>query len=222
MEQGRSLRMIIFLVLGAIICAATSLVGLNVLQRRSETAAPTVAAGPPAGASQQVLVDSVPITLNPDPSQLVYFPFEQPGGAVPEVVQPTPGLPLASATFVLAPPQPTVPLAPTASPDPVIFISYIVQQGDTLYGIAQAQNSAIELMALHGIDDNDLAPGATLNLPVANPAFCPGNRPYVVREHDTVFDIAAAHNTTAAVLQALNGLDAEYSIETAQVVCVPG
>jgi LysM repeat protein len=112
------------------------------------------------------------------------------------------------------PPMPTVP--------PVIFISYVVQSGDTLYSIADRNNSAIELMALHGIDSNDLAPGATLNLPIANPAYCPGSRAYVVRDKDTVSRIAASFGTTAQVIASMNQLPSDFRIDVTQVICVPG
>jgi LysM repeat protein len=106
-------------------------------------------------------------------------------------------------------------------PESVIFKDYVVQSSDSLYSIGQAQNSSIELMALHGIDGEDMVPGKTLRLPYANPAYCPGNRAYVVRDHDTVYGIATAFNTTPQAIAELNNLDSSYTIKPPQVICIP-
>jgi LysM repeat protein len=58
-------------------------------------------------------------------------------------------------------------------------------------------------------------------LPVANPAFCPGSQPHVVRDQQTVSEIARAYGTTPQAIGAINGLDANYSVKTTQVICVP-
>jgi LysM repeat protein len=96
-----------------------------------------------------------------------------------------------------------------------------VQSGNSLYSNADAQNSSIELMALHGIDNNDLVPGQVLNLPIANPAYCPGRRAYVVRDIDTLFRIAGIFNTTVTELRAINGISDDNMIQVTQVICVP-
>jgi LysM repeat protein len=106
--------------------------------------------------------------------------------------------------------------------DKVIFKEYTVMQGDSLYRIALANNSAIELMALHGISSTALVPGNIIpRLPYANPAYCPGYTAYVVRDHDTVFSIARTRGTTVATIAQLNRLDANYTIYAADVICVP-
>jgi LysM repeat protein len=96
-----------------------------------------------------------------------------------------------------------------------------VVQGDSLYSIAETNNSSIELMALHDIAEDQLVPGTTFELPYANPAYCPGSIAYVVRDKDTVFRIAAQFNATVDGIAQLNGLDPTYNIDVTQVICIP-
>ncbi len=111
--------------------------------------------------------------------------------------------------------------APAAATDKVIFKDYTVLQGDSLYSIAEANNSSIELMAKHGIDATDLIPGGVIRLPYANPAYCPGMRAYVVRDKDTVFRIAHFFSTSVDAIALTNRLDANYTIFTTDVICIP-
>ncbi len=100
-------------------------------------------------------------------------------------------------------------------------IAYQVQPNDTLYSIASAQGTSVALMAEYGIDAGDIVAGNVIQLPVANSAFCPNARTYVVREGDTAYSIGRRFNTTHEVLQSMNGLDANYTILIGQVLCVP-
>ena len=76
-------------------------------------------------------------------------------------------------------------------------------------------------MALYGISSENIIAGNTLSLPVANPAFCPGLIPYVVRDHETVSSIAQRYGTSPEAIASVNNLDANYSIKTTQVICIP-
>lgn len=197
--QFKSMNMVFVMAVSAVLCAAATFVALLLLINRQQT--------PPAGGNGGGTgVDgsgTAPLATLP--------PTVDPGQ--PKVV-PT-ALPTAIPATLTPPP-------PTRSPDPVIFIDpYIVQSGDSLYSIAEQQNSSIELMALWGISAENLVPGQPIRLPVANPAYCPGSRAYVVRDKDTAFRIAVQFNTTADVLQQMNGLDANYTVYTTQVICVP-
>jgi LysM repeat protein len=96
-----------------------------------------------------------------------------------------------------------------------------VQAGDTLYGIAKARVTSITLMARHGIAQDNLTPGNVIQIPVGNPAYCPGRRPYAVGEGDTAFGIARKFGTTAENIRSINGLDANYTIYAASIICVP-
>ena len=107
-------------------------------------------------------------------------------------------------------------------PDNFIFINYIVQQGDTLASIAEKNNTSAAVLELYGITSEELIPGNELPLlPVANPAYCPGTRSYIVRSGDSAYSIALNFNTTAEAIQQLNNLDSDYTIYTGQVLCIP-
>ncbi len=216
--QRQSLRMVFVLLVSAIFCAAATIGAINFVTDRSESPQLSQVAR-----SRQVLVDGILITLNGDPEKTVVLtdelntPLESPDispdqPAVAQDQEPSP-LPEPTATATLPPPTPI--------PDPVIFVNYTIRSGDSLFSIAEAQNSSIELMALHGIDDRDLVPGAALNLPVANPAYCPTSQAYVVRDRDTAFRIAQQFGTSADAIRDLNGLDSNYTVRVTQVICVP-
>jgi LysM repeat protein len=113
-------------------------------------------------------------------------------------------------------------LAPTATRSLcVIFEQYQVQPGDTLYSISNKRNTTIALMARFGIDATDIVPGDTIPLPVADPACCPGNSPYVVREGDTLSSIAVKCETTIDNLKQINGFGDIYRLDETDVICVP-
>jgi LysM repeat protein len=223
MSQNRGMNMVFVLVVSAIFCAAATFIAISLASGRSASAPTPI----PASPSEEVFVDGVLVSLDTDPALAISIPGELSPGAGLEsqtLITPFPlGTLQPSPVFLPTGTLPAVaPALPTRDPNQVIFISYVVQSGDNLYGIAAAQNSAIELMALHGIDDDDLVPGTTLNLPIANPAYCPGSRAYVVRDKDTVFRIAKQFNTTAATIAGMNGLGPDYAITVTQVICVPG
>jgi LysM repeat protein len=160
------------------------------------------------------------VSLGPDaappvqapPATEVVEPTPQP---TVEVIQPTQPQP-TQTTEVVAPPPPAA-----SGGQQVTFIDYVVQPGDTLYSIADKQTTSIELMAVHGISSEKIVPGATLRLPVANPAYCSSGRAYVVRPGDTVFSIARRYNTTTQAIASANGLDASFRINVAEVLCIP-
>lgn len=177
-------------------------------------------------------VDNTTVYINPAPGNALMLQQEQPAPVVPEV-QPTTAteviLPTATSAPQVVQPQPTQPSAPVVATgqgivpgvDPIIFVSYVVTADDTLYRITEKQITSIELMAVHGIDADDLTPGVTLQLPVGNPAYCASSQPYIIRPGDTAYSIAARRSTTAQTLQQLNGLGADYRIDIADVLCVP-
>ncbi|MEW5987019.1 MAG: LysM peptidoglycan-binding domain-containing protein [Chloroflexota bacterium] len=224
-----------FVIVAAVLLAAVF--GVFLFLRPSEEGAgeaTPAATAATAGGPQVVQIEGLVVTLDTDPQKAVQLQsaaapttppiLEQAG----DLGQPTTDLPtsipLQPTVEATLPPlvliEPTaVPPAPVAAP--IIVIQYQVQANDTLYSIASQQNSSIELMATYGIDAQDLSPGAVINLPVANSAYCPGSRPYVVRENDTAYSIARRYGTTAEVLRQMNGLDANYTIYTAEVLCVP-
>ncbi len=123
-------------------------------------------------------------------------------------------------------PSPTPNILPSVTPgppavEPVIFVSYTVQPGDTLYSISTRQDTSISLMARFGISSVNMVPGTVIQLPIGNPAYCPGNLPYAVAEGDTAFSIAAKCGTTVQELQRINNLDANFTVYSASIICVP-
>lgn len=166
----------------------------------------------------QIVVDGQTITLDPDREVGLFLeePFEEPAE---EVAQPDPTPePMPEPT---PEPQPTA--MPVPSPDEVIFIDYWVQQGDTLYRITHNRiDTNIALMARYNISAKELVAGQRISLPIGNPAFCPGRRPYAVQEGDTLFSIARRFNTTVTDLRQINpSLDANATIYVARIICVP-
>ena len=114
-----------------------------------------------------------------------------------------------------------IPPTPVPRPPQVIFENYQVVQGDTLYSITTKRNTTISLMARYGIDATDIVPGTFIPLPVANPAYCPGNFPYVVQEDDTLSSIAIKCGTTVRTLKQINGFGDNYRLDVTDVICVP-
>ena len=218
--QKRNNSMIIVVVGSALFLAMATFIGIMLLTTRSSPEAAGEPVRQPVVSGNTVFVNSVPITTNPDPNKTIILVSElglAQGGQI-DVPTATPIIPTPGPSATPLPPP-----APTRDLNPILFKEYIVVQGDSLYSIAEAQNSSIELMAKHGIDVDDLVPGSPLSnpLPYANPAYCPNAIPYVVRDKDTVFRIAAQFNSTVDAIANYNGLAADYRIEVTQVVCIP-
>ncbi len=195
----------------------------------------------PEGAVPQTVNDvEVLLNFNPENAVRIVGPAGAPIGAGGN--QPQTQLPTDNTTTQVQPtaqptqeqpdnttqqaPLPTeTPIPPTPVPTPVpekvILIQYQVQANDSLYSIAQRVDTSIALMASRGISADSLIPGNTIELPVGNPAYCPGRQPYAVGEGDTAFSIARRFGITAADLQAINGLDANFTVRVADIICVP-
>lgn len=184
-------------------------------------------------ASQEALL--LPLGAAPV-SQVPQATSEQPmlvePTADPALQQPTPAIETAvsaqqpleqpTATIqVIVPTAPPATIAPVPAAASVIFIDYVVQANDTLYGITQRYATSIALMSVNGISQANLVPGTTIKLPIGNPAYCPGRHPYAVGEGDTAFSIARQYGITANDLKAINNLDANYTVRVAEVICVP-
>ncbi|HSM58712.1 MAG TPA: LysM peptidoglycan-binding domain-containing protein [Candidatus Sulfomarinibacteraceae bacterium] len=170
-----------------------------------------------------VQVDNTTVFLNPAAERTVTLQTEeQIQQPTPQPLEPTPE-PTVEIITPTEPPAATVAPAPAAAAgQSVTFIDYVVQQGDTLYRITEKHTTSIELMSVHGISSEDIVPGNTLRLPVANPGYCPaGSRTYVVRPGDNVFRIARQYNTTTQAIASANNLGPDFRINIAQVLCIP-
>lgn len=221
-------RLVFFLIVIAVILAIAGFLLVSFLTRDPQAPADVAADQPTADAGEvpvgiPVQVDDTTVYLQTLPERSVRLQVEgaqQPAGPTPSGPEPTPQptQPLVVATPVATQAAP----APATSGEATTFIDYVVQPEDTLYRITEKQNTSIELMSVHGISAEDLVPGTTLRLPVANPAYCPaGARQYVVRPGDTVFSISRQYNTTTQAIASANNLGANFRIDVAQVLCIP-
>lgn len=215
-QQRQSMKMVFVLLASSVFCGIATFIAIALVMDRSDAPVPS-----PTSSTVVVMVAGTPIALYPDPNKVVVMAKEMGSGIAPETaatISVSPGLQPDLQPTALASPIP-----PTAIPLPteVILVGYVVQPGDSLYRITQKQNTSIDLMALYGISSENILVGNTLSLPVANPAFCPGSIPYVVRDHETVSSIAQYYGTSADAIAAMNNLDANYTIKTTQVICIP-
>ncbi|MEN1940422.1 LysM peptidoglycan-binding domain-containing protein [Luteimonas sp. MJ246] len=115
-------------------------------------------------------------------------------------------------------PNPTPTPTPTPAPG---GNTYTVQSGDSLWAIANANNTDWQTLAqLNGLRDaNTIHPGQVLQLPGGAQAD-PGS--YTVRNGDTLSGIASRLGTNWQTLSRLNGLGDPNMIYPGQVLRTPG
>jgi LysM repeat protein len=218
MFQKPNSSILTLVILAAIALATVTIAGLFFLGSRSE---------PPAN-SEIVNVEGVDFVVRTNPNLRVRL-VEQPAPPIVEnqPIQEQSNQQTEQGEVVQQePPPPTETPAPTATAvpaaEPVIFEPYTVQPNDTLFSIdSRREDTTIPLMARFGIDAADLVPGEIIDLPIANPAFCPGQRTYVVKEGDTAFRIAQNAGIAVETLRDINNFDENYTIQIAQVICLP-
>lgn len=230
MLSQANVRIVVLMMLLAIILAIAGSLAFSSRNRATEEAVVQ---------TPMVVIDDVQLRVLGEPEQRVRLTGDvvlQSPITIPAQDQPTTTEQLEAPT-----PVPTaVPVVATAVPitntpapqggqpvnnstiPPVIFESYTVQPGDTLYSITSARvATSIGLMAQHNISAEDIVAGNVIQLPKGNPDFCPGYRPYAVGEGDTAFSVARRFGTNHDNLRAINNLDANYTIRIAQIICVP-
>lgn len=80
--------------------------------------------------------------------------------------------------------------------------TYIVQKGDTIYGVSkQFGVSPEEIMKINNLTNNDLMPGQALQIPIVV-----STQIYTVKKGDNLYEIAKKYNTTPEELISLNNL----------------
>lgn len=80
---------------------------------------------------------------------------------------------------------------------------YVVKKGDTLYGIAQANNTTVdEIKKFNNLTSNILSTGQLLKIPSA---LLP-EATYTVKKGDSLYSIANKYNTTVDELKRINNL----------------
>lgn len=209
-------QVIFILIVGALIAAGLFL-AIPILQSRPEY---------PEG-TYPWTIGGTTLLVEMDPTREVYLiPLSGQGGQG-GTGQPIP-LPTLGAGPSPTPPPLVLPtIGPTATPvppavDSIIFMDYVVQQGDTLYSLSNRYVTSIPLMARFGISAASLVPGTVIRLPIGNPAYCTaGYKPYAVTEGETLSSIALKCGTTVADLQQANRLGSSTAIYVASVICVP-
>lgn len=117
-----------------------------------------------------------------------------------------------------APVTPSQPAAPAPQPSTV---TYTVQPGDTLSGIAAAYNTTYQHLAdINGIaNPNLIYPGQVLTISGGG-ASAPQQTVYTVQPGDTLSGIAAAYGTTYQRLAAVNGISNPNLIYPGQQIVI--
>lgn len=179
--------------------------------------------------TKDVLVEGNQVRVVMDPRQEVSLLTPEPGlgsqPAVSSLATSTPAILPTSAPATPLPPLPTAP-PPGNTPIPqaacILFTSYQVQAGDTLFSISRRFVTSITLMARHGISSTSLVPGAIIEVPVGDPSCCSGGwRPYVVEDGETWSNIAFNSGVTTEVLMQTNGRAPGEMLYLASVICTP-
>ncbi len=87
--------------------------------------------------------------------------------------------------------------------------SYIVKSGDSLYKIAQENNTTVsELMSLNNLSTTTLSIGQVLKLPnKSSSGTNTSSNLYTVKSRDSLYKIAQENNTTVSELMRLNNLN---------------
>ena len=94
--------------------------------------------------------------------------------------------------------------------------TYVVKKGDSLYKIAQNNNTTVsELIELNNLTSTNLSIGQRLKLPTQ--VF----NTYVVKSGDSLYKIARENNTTVDVLKDINNLTSNL-LSIGQVLKLPG
>lgn len=135
-------------------------------------------------------------------------------------------LPSGAPTSTPVTPAPTVPpgtpAAPTPPPQPGVGFPYVVQWGDTVYGIARRFGvSAAAIIQANGLaDPNKIRAGQTLIIP-ASPPPSPGPIRYVVQPGDNLYRISLKFKVSIDAIVALNRIVNPWYIRVGQVLLIP-
>ncbi len=120
---------------------------------------------------------------------------------------PTPTPTTTGAGPTATPPwQPLTP-TPTASAAPPSATAYVVQPGDTLYGLARRFGTTVQaIMTANGMTSTYLRAGQTITIPAGGGAAAGSPLVHIVQPGETLSSIAQAYNTTVWAIMSANGL----------------
>lgn len=131
--------------------------------------------------------------------------------------------PSASPTTSPTPASSPSSAPPSDEPRPTPGGTYVVQEGDTLFGIGELFGIPWELIA----EANQLEepfyifPGQELDIPLP-PEASPGALVYVIQPGDTFYDIAYQLDVSPEALAEANGITDINDIKAGDVLVIPG
>lgn len=112
-------------------------------------------------------------------------------------------------------------ILPTPGEEPQKIIIYIVQKGDSLYGIAKRYNTTVdEIKKLNNLTNNLLSIGQILKIPEEIVEPISPNVTYIVKKGDSLYNIARQYNTTVENIKTLNKLTSN-SLSIGQTLQIP-
>lgn len=153
--------------------------------------------------------------------QLTSTPAPLPQSSQPIVVQVTTTFGEDQTAADAAPAPTAAVIAQVNTNNLIAYVNHTVSAGQTIYFLTTQYNTSVTMLSEGGISEADMVPGNVLNIPYANNAACVSGRAYPIREGDNLFRIGINNNTTAAILQQINGIDASYSIDAGSALCLP-
>lgn len=113
---------------------------------------------------------------------------------------------------------------PGVAPSDQTNVTYVVQKGDSLWSIANANNTTVdELVNLNDLVNNTIYVGQVLKIPNSgNSGTSNDNAPmtYVVQKGDTLYSIAQKYSTTPSAIINKNNLSSDY-LAVGQVLTIP-
>lgn len=101
----------------------------------------------------------------------------------------------------------------------------MVQKGDSLWSIANANNTTVdELANLNDLANNTIYVGQVLQIPSSgdgNQNIPSTDTVYVVQRGDTLYSIAQKYNTTVGAIRSKNNLTSD-TLSVGQILTIPG
>lgn len=114
---------------------------------------------------------------------------------------------------------------PGVAPSEQTNVTYVVQKGDSLWSIANANNTTVdELANLNDLVTNNIYVGQILQIPNTGEggAIAPDiGDSYTVQKGDTLYSIALKYNTTPSAIISKNNLTSDI-LNVGQVLNIPG